>query len=358
MMKAGALALLCAVALLMPFSAAAPPGIPQGDYIVRIYAQDLSTSEYLADAPVQVYSRQANSQPYTVVSAKTRPDGQFTIYLDKGGWRIVADMDDPATPGKDLVAANDMNVTGDSNLTMVFQEVGSISGDVRDEENRTIDSADIHLDCVNSAYSPDELNDNPKVSKGAFFIKYVPSGACRVTFSAGDVSKTFDINLRKGEHGQLNVVLKREPFLPEPYLFALAAIALLLFASAIYYVARRPEAKAPPEQPAQPWPPPAEEKPEGLEPHAAPAPPPSVQPLSKTKKVLDVMKTLSPREREIVELLLENEGRMKQSRICARLLVPKTTLSRTVRSLEARNIVALKPTGKTNMIELTDWFKS
>jgi len=354
MLKAGMLALVIAAAFLISVSSAAPPGIPQGDYIIRIYAQDLTTSEYLPNASVQVYTRATNSQDYTLVSARTRYDGMLITYLDKGSWRILADMDDPSTPGKDLVALNEINVTGDSNLTMAFQEAGSLSGDVRDEQNTTIDSADIHIDCVNSAYSPDELNDNPKVSNGAFFVKYVPTGACRVTFTAEGVSKTYDINLKKGEDGHLSVVLARGAFFQDPLIIGIAIVVLLLLASAVYYITRRPNEKPSPEPPAQTAQPLVEER---FKPAETPAAPPT-QPLAKTKKVLDVMKTLNPREREIVELLLENEGRMKQSKICARLLIPKTTLSRTVRSLEARNIVVLKATGKTNMVELTDWFKS
>jgi DNA-binding MarR family transcriptional regulator len=319
-------------------STAAPPAIPEGDYIISIYAQDLATSQYLVNKTVQVYSRQSDSQTYTMISERTRYDGSLTTYLDKGAWKVLADIDYSNTPGKDLVALNMLNISKDSNFTMVFQEVGSVYGDVLYTDGSTVRDGDVEIDCVSSAYAPDELNEekNLKIEGGAFIIKYIPIGACRLTVSNGISSKTVDIVLKQGELKNLSITLRKPSLFEDPFtLGAILLIAMIL--TAVSYLIIRYRSKT-------------EETPDKVSaPH---------EPLSKTKKVLDVMKTLNQKESAIVELLLENEGRMKQSKIYAKLLVPKTTLSRTIRGLEARNILRLKPMGKTNLIELTDWFKS
>jgi len=80
--------------------------------------------------------------------------------------------------------------------------------------------------------------------------------------------------------------------------------------------------------------------------------------LKTTNKMRIVLNALNERERSIVELLLANEGRLKQAKIARELLMPKTSLTRAVQSLEKRNIVRTTPLGKHKIVELTDWFKT
>jgi uncharacterized membrane protein len=70
----------------------------------------------------------------------------------------------------------------------------------------------------------------------------------------------------------------------------------------------------------------------------------------------DVINTLNEREKNIVELLIKNDGKAKQAHIVRELLLPKTSVSRALEALEKKNIIALKPYGKTNIVELSEWF--
>jgi len=70
----------------------------------------------------------------------------------------------------------------------------------------------------------------------------------------------------------------------------------------------------------------------------------------------DVMNTLTETESKIVKVLTENK-RLTQKKILFLTGLPKSTLSRTLRSLQRKNIIEIKRVGISNVIYLKDWFK-
>ena len=72
----------------------------------------------------------------------------------------------------------------------------------------------------------------------------------------------------------------------------------------------------------------------------------------------DIMKTLNPREKNVVNFLLENKNHSSQNNIKNNLGIPKTTLIRLFQALEAKNIVSIERIGKMKKITLTSWFTS
>ena len=69
-----------------------------------------------------------------------------------------------------------------------------------------------------------------------------------------------------------------------------------------------------------------------------------------------VMETLTARERAILQALIEAGGRMTQADLRYETGTPKSSLSGILLSLERRKIVIKKEWGRTNVIELSEWF--
>jgi len=83
---------------------------------------------------------------------------------------------------------------------------------------------------------------------------------------------------------------------------------------------------------------------------------PGIEPgISEGKK--DVMTTLNKNERDIVMELLKSESKLTQRDIFTKTGIPKSTLSRTLKSLERKNIIEIKDIGFTNLVMLTEWFR-
>jgi uncharacterized membrane protein len=71
-----------------------------------------------------------------------------------------------------------------------------------------------------------------------------------------------------------------------------------------------------------------------------------------------VMQTLTPRERAVISTLIDHGGRMTQAEIRYETGTPKSSLTGILISLERRKLVTKKEWGRTNIIELSEWFLS
>jgi len=72
--------------------------------------------------------------------------------------------------------------------------------------------------------------------------------------------------------------------------------------------------------------------------------------------MMRVMGTLTERERGIVNALLKHNGEMTQADLRCETGIPKSSLTGILRNLERRNIIKKKEWGRTNVIELSEWF--
>jgi uncharacterized membrane protein len=369
---------LSALTVLTAFCAAEqPPQPPTGSLALNLYAKTLADSAPLAGKAIVYSVRGVDSNKRLLLSGVSGADGATAAYVDAGAWFVPGDPHDSRTPGKDLAAALTLNVSRDANQTVFFQSVASVAGTVTDEENASIANALVEVNCLQEFYELKELNAETPLrfetansfradSSGAFLLKFVPVGACRFTAtapSAGNESASVLVELTQGELARVALRVKK-PLQPVPqanYLVWIALLALAALLAAWFareYAKRKKEAKkeakeekgkpaaaAKPKQAA-----PSEEKGKETEKEK--------EKMRPTKKMRDVMNALSERERKIVEVLIAHDGKLKQNKIFRETLIPKTSLSRALESLERRNVVHLTPEGNTFLAELTEWFTS
>ena len=79
----------------------------------------------------------------------------------------------------------------------------------------------------------------------------------------------------------------------------------------------------------------------------------------KSKKDVEenpIMNTLTENESKIVNLLIENK-RLTQKKIRYLTGFPKSTLSRTLKHLQRKNLIEMKRVGISNVVYLKEWFK-
>ena len=77
-----------------------------------------------------------------------------------------------------------------------------------------------------------------------------------------------------------------------------------------------------------------------------------------TREMAAVMEVLTARERAVLDALIKHGGRMTQADIRYETGTPGSSLTGILVSLERRKIVMKKEWGRTNVIELSEWFLS
>ena len=78
--------------------------------------------------------------------------------------------------------------------------------------------------------------------------------------------------------------------------------------------------------------------------------------ISITEGMQKVIDTLSDKEKAIIDLLLKNGGSATQADIRYKLEIPKSSLTGLINTLKRRSIIKKHEYGRTNVIELSEWF--
>ncbi|MBI4175902.1 MAG: hypothetical protein HY518_01750 [Candidatus Aenigmarchaeota archaeon] len=83
--------------------------------------------------------------------------------------------------------------------------------------------------------------------------------------------------------------------------------------------------------------------------------PPKPGAMSEAQK--DIMKTLSDREKAVVETIFSSDGHhLTQKKIAISTGIPKSTLSRTIKSLQRKDLIEVYDIGLANSVKLKKWF--
>lgn len=85
---------------------------------------------------------------------------------------------------------------------------------------------------------------------------------------------------------------------------------------------------------------------------------PGSEPIEITSEMAAVIETLTSREKAVMEALLKRSGRMTQADLRYETGIPKSSLSGILNSLERRKLIKKREWGRTNVIEISEWFVS
>ncbi|MFH0971292.1 MAG: hypothetical protein V1835_01870 [Candidatus Micrarchaeota archaeon] len=323
-----------------------PPALPQADYEVNFLIKDSGTSLLLKDRVVNFLFIREEQQ---IRNAQlTGNDATASIRLDGGVWNLIAEMNDPVTPGNDYFGVLDLQVEGDANLTLFLMPVGTASGIVF-IDNRTVPEAKIALKCASEFYNMGEYYSKLKTDEyGSFLLRSVPAGSCEIFGSLNGKTGSLKMQLRQGELkiAQINLMHQQVPSGETNYVAISMIMAAALLVAIVVYSKyfHAPKHK--------------EERRNGHAPkkRLVTKPDANKPAMGTTRKMAAIIQTLNENERNIVHFLIRNGGKGRQNKIYHELLIPKVTLSRAIFGLENKNIIQTKRLGKVKELELTDWF--
>jgi uncharacterized membrane protein len=217
-----------------------------------------------------------------------------------------------------------------------MQPLAGVSGVIFTDSGMIAQGAFVELVCPNGFATNTSANEN-----GRYSFANVPAAKCMLTARLDDGFSQRAIALSIGEFATHNAQLAK------PFPFLLAAFAIIVLgAFAYYYHAKRKQAEnlalgqkgKARKQPAK----------------AAPAVPPNVP----TARQLDLLATLDSKERKIVEYAQHHApSSVRTSRMRRDLLIPKTSLTRTLSALERKQFLKLEKIGSRQFAELHGFYK-
>lgn len=276
--------------------------------------------------------------------------GEFIFYLD-----------DPTTKGTDYAGiistkTNEENNQKEKQTVPAFPSA-TIQGLVKDKLNNVVNKADIKFDCqnknaLNLVFQSDQF--------GSFKKEAVPIGSCRIFASYKNTIGISEVMLKTGDFENIEIILNKTSvpqitqeennFLnsSEKLILLLSLTLIILVVIFLFFLDQKKKKRTRKKEPEK------KKNPQNTTRHE------KIRKGSRTdlkKRREDIILTLSEKEQVIVKFLLEQkEYKTTQSKLRYGTGIPKTSLTRTVNSLEAKNIVLLNKIGNLVKIKLSPWF--
>ncbi|MEK6953376.1 MAG: hypothetical protein AABX01_00075 [Candidatus Micrarchaeota archaeon] len=344
-----------------------PPSLPAGSFNLQLRVLDSDTSNPLI---AHVASLLFTGDSGEIRSVQLISDaGYVSLPLENGNWRLIALIDRQETQGNDYFGMQSFELKRDSNLTLYMMPAASIAGKVL-FENKSVSGARISLRCASEFYEMGKFYENVKSDEfGSFAMQSAPAGNCEIFASASGKIGSTQISITRGEYKSIQIILDsqlQDDGTNFNWLILVGALIILIVAinkiikrwmgknDGAAGIADRADSKAKDAINAHAVKPKAGKR-SGKQSNNGNDDEGKLKVSSKMKAIIQ---TLNENEKRIVDHLLENNGRSRQNKIYYALLIPKVTLSRTVFSLENKNIIKTRRLGKVKEIELSEWFRN
>ncbi|VVC01240.1 Carboxypeptidase regulatory-like domain protein [uncultured archaeon] len=327
-----------------------PPGVPnqEGPVVARAV---FANGSAVRDSAIVLLARSSESE--TIYRLITGSNGEFLLSLGAGSYDVDALLDYPGTAGIDFASTSALNPALGRNLTLIFYPSGSLSGKVL-QGSSPVQDAKVRVECPSNSFDYGRINGVIEVRSGEagdFLFRALPVGTCVVSASTDSLANSLAVQIAQGGSSSVSVelVAKAAQAKDNTAFVATAVAALAALIVFAYWRFGKPskQAEATSREAAQP---------EAKKEHAPAREKIPEEEASKydSAKVKAVLSTLSEREREITRFLLKSGGRAKRSTMQHKLLIPKTSLLRNLRSLERKNIVKLTPFGRNLLAEIIE----
>ena len=303
--------------------------------------------------------------------AGARIKGLITINID--GKEITRTLDSNGTASLNITEGKQIEITADSTKTagkdyynameyggekeiMLFP-AASLRGIVKDSLDNIVGFAELKFACKPLP----KINHPARADNFGTFSTITPPGKCKVYASYENALGFEEITLEQGELRDIEIKLDKtivtikEKKNYTGYWIALLIAAIIIIAISYFAVRRKKakhttkEAKKEIKQTRKKET--ALEKEEGKD-----AKQEKKQEQKASKRSEDIIKTLNPKEKEVVNYLQLNKEEINQASIRHNTGIPRTSLSRIMISLENKNIIKVRKEGKAVKVSLTDWF--
>ncbi|MEM2916276.1 MAG: hypothetical protein QXT19_02885 [Candidatus Woesearchaeota archaeon] len=295
--------------------------------------RDINTGENISDVVVYVVSPKQIMQ-------YVEPNGRLSLNISPGTEMTVL-IDDTATKGQDYFATHSVQR---GQVVSVFP-IGTVRGIVKDALDNVVSRADLKFDCkpVQGIVFPEKTD-----KFGSFFIEAVPEGTCRIYAAYSNGIGTRIVEIKRGDLKDIEIRLDKTlvsvPITPAyGTIIVLVVILLLVIVFFLARMSRLRKAEAKEVRELR-----KEEKAKEI----------VIGALEKgeiSKRAQDILKTLHPKERDIVNFLLPRKE-ATQAEVRHNTGIPRTSLARALHSLEAKNVLKVRTVGRVVKVQLTEWF--
>ncbi|MCX6772277.1 MAG: hypothetical protein NTV88_00715 [Candidatus Micrarchaeota archaeon] len=337
----------------------APPSIPSGTGVIFGTAT-FSDGKTVSNLPVVILSRSNDSE--TISRLVTDSSGHFVLSLGNGKYELDALLADSATAVIDHAATAQVDTTKEENVTLVFYPAGSVAGAVQ-LSGASVGGAKVKVACPSSGFDYARVNGGAIVQAGEagdFIFKALPVGTCQISATTDSLAGTVEVQVAYEKTISVLVEVTKKAAQGEQFPILLVVLAVAVILVAAYFASRalqkgknnpRPHEETRPAQQVEPAVTPRKAKKNKNDDGGKGG----MQSKLTDPKVKAVLATLTDRESEIVRFLFKAGGRAKRSQLQHKLLIPKTSLLRNLRSLERKRIVKLTPFGRNLLAEIDDW---
>jgi|GEM_PF-3235174 len=291
----------------------------------------LSTQEGALPAESLVYVRYGadNGKEYSTILS-LREGGRATLYTNTGvSWAEIS-YDDEKTPALDAVWNGSLE-SAEQQKIIRLPSVGEVAG-VLSYQNGSA-----------AAYVPVELSCSDGVERsaitgesGAFSFSRVRAGKCIASATADGIAVQEEFPLAMGQFVNLGLMPKKNDFTPIIAALGITALCALVLVMLLF--------KKPGEQGSQ-----GEKRARMAKPKVEKMP---------TQRQLDLLSTLDEKEKSIVNYAIHHfPAAVRVSRIRRDLLIPKTSLTRTLAALERKQFLKVEKVGARQFAQLHEFFK-
>ena len=212
---------------------------------------------------------------------------------------------------------------------------GYLKGKVMDLAGNLIPNAELNFNC----YSEFSSNYPPKADYVGFFtIKNMPIGSCSIIASKNDIVGNAEFEVKKGEVVSVEVILGESVAKKSNFVLWVVVILILItfILLIILFILKKRSKKPQKEEKKEPKTEEVKEK--------------------HSKQTLALMKTLSEKEKKVVNFLIEHKNMASQAKIRHNTKIPRTSLTRVLQSLEKKKIAEIEKEGKMVSVKLTRFF--
>lgn len=296
-----------------------------------VLAQDNRTNVFLALKDANTNEDISNVAVYITVNGVDIDQyisDIIRLKLDDGQYKAEIRIDDLSTPGNDYFKKTDLVVENNLMREIFLYPIGTVKGIVKDKLDNIVGDAGLKFECTPNP----EIRFPSKTDKfGGFFVNFVPVGKCKIFASYKDGIGFKEVNITKGVLEDIEINLDKSIVVPRRNIVfdVLVVVFVIIFVLVIYfrreissYLFKKKEVK--------------EEK--------------------ISKRARDIIETLNEKEKKVVNYLLEHEHKGAQSAIRHETGIPRTSLSRCIKSLQIKKVIEVEKIGKAVKIRLTDWF--
>lgn len=317
-----------ALVLLIACSPAFSAGIRPPPFSAN-YEWDFSLSmpqgQLPPDSPLYVEYSGTDGKGSTYIVAKS--DGMAVLYTETAPKTAYLLYDNAATPAPDAEWSGSLETA--QPIVARLMPIAEVGGTALLPDGKPAAGAFVELQC------PDWSQNTTASETGGFKFERVPAAKCLLLATLGEESSRQQISLSQGDFSLNELRLGKE--LPLYAWLVLLAVA----AGALWLAFGR-------KKPVEP--------PEGKK--GKPAKPAKPSPSVPTKRQSDLLATLNPVEKKIVEYVMHySPAAVKVAKLRRELVIPKTSLTRTLQALERKQFLALEMMGSRQYVKLHEFFR-